>query len=153
MHVKGWRTCPDTKWHRDIRNFQNLDASREPRNPYFTSIPFTSRWSSMAMTRQRLPSISRVSTRSERSGFTFMMISGVSIWNVLALAILDARSVLCSPTVYSYSLSKYSSFSSDTPLLDKSFLTSGLDNSSGSGSSLDSSSISFRLSWMLRTTS
>ena len=39
-------------------------------------MPFTSTWSLISMTRQRLPSICRVLTRSARSGFTFTTTSG-----------------------------------------------------------------------------
>ena len=110
------------------------------------SIPFTSRWSSIAITRQRLPSISRVSTKSERSGLTLTITSGVSIWKVFVLAILEASNVFFYPTVSVKVSSKFSSFSSGIPLRSRSRFTSGLESSSGSGDSFVSCSISLRLS-------
>ena len=111
-----------------------------------TWIPLTATSSSIGITRHLRPSMIRVSTRSTRSGSTWMTTSGVLISNFFVLVMLEATRVDFSQAAISYCSSKDSSLSSCTPQSSKRRFTSDLVSITGSGSSFWASISSFSFS-------
>ena len=110
--------------------------------------PLTSTPSLARMRMYRVPSIMRVSTRSLRSGLTWMVTSGVRTSSCLGSTRLRGLRPASGPKAWSYWASKASTWGAATPQEDRTDRTSPLESRRGCSSLLALCSSIMSRSWL-----